>query len=210
MNVNVAQQNACPGTARSKGKVAIVTGSTSGIGLGIARGFAAAGASIVLNGFGKPDEIEDASREIESDATACALPIPRRHVRRRVDRGAWSTPTLDAVRTRRHRRQQCRHPARCAARNVSAGEVGRDPGDQPLLGFPHDAPGAAIECARSKWGRIINVASAHGLVASPFKSAYVAAKHGMVGPDQGNGARDRRGRHHLQRHLPRLRLHAAG
>ncbi len=62
----------------------------------------------------------------------------------------------------------------------------------------------------NKWGRIINIASAHGLVGSAFKSAYVAAKHGMLGLDQGHRARSRRDGHHLQRHLPGLCLHAAG
>ena len=70
---------------------------------------------------------------------------------------------------------------------------------------------AAIPGMKARgWGRIVNVASAHGLVASPFKSAYVAAKHGAGRPDQGRGARARRDRRHLQRHLPGLCLDAAG
>ena len=60
------------------------------------------------------------------------------------------------------------------------------------------------------WGRIINTASAHSLVASPFKSAYVAAKHGIAGPDQDGGAGARDLQDHLQLHQPRLRLDAAG
>ena len=63
---------------------------------------------------------------------------------------------------------------------------------------------------QNKFGRIINIASAHGLVASPFKAAYVAAKHGIVGLTKVDRAGDRRRRHHLQRDLPGLRLHAAG
>ena len=59
-------------------------------------------------------------------------------------------------------------------------EVGPDHRDQPLLGLPHHRRGAAAD-ARQGWGRIVNIASAHGLTASPFKSAYVAAKHGVVG-----------------------------
>ena len=63
---------------------------------------------------------------------------------------------------------------------------------------------------KNNLGRIINIASAHGLVASPFKAAYVAAKHGIVGLTKVIALEDRGGRHHLQRDLPRLRLHAAG
>ena len=59
--------------------------------------------------------------------------------------------------------------------------MGRDPRDQPVVGVPHHARGAARRCASNNFGRIINIASAHGLVASPFKAAYVAAKHGIVG-----------------------------
>ena len=88
--------------------------------------------------------------------------------------------TLDNVRPPRCAGQQCRHPIRLAARTISGREMGRDPVDQPVIGVPHDA--AALPAMRkNKFGRIINIASAHGLVASPFKAAYVAAKHGIVG-----------------------------
>ena len=80
----------------------------------------------------------------------------------------------------RHARQQCRHPACRTARAVSGREVGRDHRHQSVLGVSHHAARAARN-AQNKFGRIINIASAHGLVASPFKSAYVAAKHGIVG-----------------------------
>ena len=62
-----------------------------------------------------------------------------------------------------------------------AGEVGRDPGDQPVGRVPRHPGGAARDEGRAAGAGSINVASAHGLVASPFKAAYVAAKHGMVG-----------------------------
>jgi NAD(P)-dependent dehydrogenase (short-subunit alcohol dehydrogenase family) len=58
--------------------------------------------------------------------------------------------------------------------------MGCDPGDQPVLGLPHHRRRAAGD-AEAGWGRIVNIASAHGLTASPFKSAYIAAKHGIVG-----------------------------
>ena len=62
-----------------------------------------------------------------------------------------------------------------------------------------------------RWGRIVNIASAHALVGSPFKAAYVAAKHGLLGLTcQGGGAGGRRGRRDLQRGLPRLCPHAPG
>ena len=64
---------------------------------------------------------------------------------------------------------------------VPAREVGRDPGDQSFVRVSHDAAGACRRCGQNKFGRIINVASAHGLVGSPFKAAYVAAKHGILG-----------------------------
>ena len=108
-----------------------------------------------------------------------------------------------------HPRQQRRHPARRAARIVSDAEVGRDPRDQPLLGLPHDAAGAAVD-ARQQMGPHHQ----RRLGARPRRLAVQVglcrrqARHGRA--DQGHRARDRRGRHHLQRHLPRLRLHAAG
>ena len=64
---------------------------------------------------------------------------------------------------------------------VPAGEVGRDPRDQPVRRLPRHAARCSPGMKARGWGRIVNVASAHGLVASPFKSAYVAAKHGLVG-----------------------------
>ena len=118
--------------------------------------------------------------------------------------------TLDAVRTARHPGQQRRHPARRPIEEFPADEMGRDPRDQPLVRVPHDPRWRCPAMHKQGWGRIINVASAHGLVASPFKSAYVAAKHGIVGLTKVDRARDCGGRHHLQRDLPRLRLDAAG
>jgi 3-hydroxybutyrate dehydrogenase len=59
--------------------------------------------------------------------------------------------------------------------------MGPDPGHQPVIGIPHHAPCASCDASENGFGRIINIASAHGLVASPFKAAYVAAKHGIVG-----------------------------
>ena len=164
-----------------KDKVSLVTGSTSGIGLGIARAFAAAGAAR------RPQRLRqaggdrgDTSRR-SSRISVCRSPIPpadmsKPELDRRDDRD-------DArhVRQARHPRQQCRHPACGAAAGISRRQMGRHPRHQPSA--PPSTPRAlALPCMiANKWGRIINIASAHGLVGSPFKSAYVAAKHGMLG-----------------------------
>jgi 3-hydroxybutyrate dehydrogenase len=161
-----------------KGRTAIVTGSTSGIGLGIARGLAAAGASIVLNGFAKPSEAEDRVAEIE------ALGV-----------GATFSP---ADMSKAAEIAKCVEGATAAFGRVDI--VVNNAGIQhvaPLESFPPEKWDAILAINLSsafhmtrlvlpamraqQFGRIINVASAHGLIASPFKSAYVAAKHGMVG-----------------------------
>ena len=74
----------------------------------------------------------------------------------------------------------------------------------------HGIAAAVPQMKKQGWGRIINIASAHGLVGSTHKAAYVAAKHGLVGLDQGGRAGDRRHRHHRQRRLPRLGADPAG
>ena len=161
------------------GRVAIVTGSTSGIGLGIARALAAAGADIVINGLGDAAQIETARREL-ADAHGV-----------RVDYDGANLLQPDGA---------------VALVDNSLSRFGRvdilvnNAGIQhvsPIEDFPADKWDAilalnltaafhAIRTAfgpmkKAGWGRIINVASAHGLVASPFKSAYVAAKHGVLG-----------------------------
>ena len=161
------------------GRVAIVTGSTSGIGLGIARALAAAGADIVINGLGDIAQIETVRSEL-ADAHGV-----------RVDYDGANLLQPDGA---------------VALVDNSLSRFGRvdilvnNAGIQhvsPIEDFPADKWDAilalnlsaafhAIRTAfgpmkKAGWGRIINVASAHGLVASPFKSAYVAAKHGIVG-----------------------------
>ena len=162
-----------------KGKSAVVTGSTSGIGLAIARALAAEGANVVLNGFGPADEIQSVRSRLE-----------REHGVRVAYSGA------DML-----------HPGQIQAMVAEAAQIF---GSVDLLvnnaGIQHVAPvdefptekwdailavnlssafhtiRAALPAMKAKgWGRIVNIASAHGLVASPFKSAYVAAKHGLVG-----------------------------
>jgi 3-hydroxybutyrate dehydrogenase len=163
----------------SERRAALVTGSTSGIGLGIATAFAKSGMDVTLNGLGDPVEIERVRAGLERD----------HGVKVRYD-GA-NLMQADA----------------CAAMVESAiGAYGRldvlvnNAGIQfvsPIEEFPVDKWNAIIALNLSasfytmrpafghmkqrQYGRIINIASAHGLVASPFKSAYVAAKHGVLG-----------------------------
>jgi len=162
-----------------QGRTAIVTGSTSGIGLGIARALAQRGANVVLNGFGDASEIE-----------IVRAALAREHaVDVGYDGADMSKPEAIA-----------RMVAAAAERFGHVDIVVNNAGIQhvsPIEEFPlgkWDAIlainlSAAFHTTRAvfagmkarKWGRIVNVASAHGLVASPFKSAYVAAKHGIVG-----------------------------
>ena len=162
------------------GKVAIVTGSTSGIGLGIARALAQAGADVVVNGLGERKEIEFVCGELEN-----GCPFSRVNYN-----GANLTDGGEATKLVEE----------------TAAEFGRvdilvnNAGIQhvsPIESFPAEKYEAILALnLSSAWyttraalagmkergfGRIINVASAHGLVASPFKSAYVAAKHGVLG-----------------------------
>jgi 3-hydroxybutyrate dehydrogenase len=179
MNMNVTLERATAAARTLEGKVAIVTGSTSGIGLGIARGLAAAGATVVLNGFGKQDEIEDTIAEIK-----------KTHAVQVLYSGADMSNAAsieDMVASTLARVQR----VDIVVNNAGIQHVA------PLEKFPTQKWDAILAINLSsafhttrlvlpsmrsnKWGRIINVASAHGLVASPFKSAYVAAKHGMVG-----------------------------
>ena len=178
MNVNVVPQAAMSARAL-EGKVAIVTGSTSGIGLGIARGLAASGASIMLNGFGSTAEIEKVVDELEM---SCAVPIAYSGADMSSPSSIENMVTMTLKRWDR---------VDILVNNAGIQHVAS------LESFPPQKSDAILAINLSsafhttrlvlpamranKWGRIINVASAHGLVASPFKSAYVAAKHGMVG-----------------------------
>jgi len=179
MNMNVTRGQAAATARTLEGRVAIVTGSTSGIGFGIARGLAAAGASIVLNGFGKQEEIEDTIADLKRSFAVSV-----------VYSGADMSDAAsieDMVRGTLDRLKRID----IVVNNAGIQHVA------PLERFPpqkwnqiiainlssafHTTRLALPSMRANKWGRIINVASAHGLVASPFKSAYVAAKHGLVG-----------------------------
>lgn len=156
-------------------RTALVTGSTSGIGHGIAEALARAGCDIVLNGFGDAAAIE---RERASIAQATGVKV-------------------------RYENADMSKPADIEAMMKRVGEVDvlvNNAGIQhvaPIESFPPEKWDAILAINLSaafhatrlaipgmkarKWGRIVNIASAHGLIASPFKSAYVAAKHGLVG-----------------------------
>jgi len=161
------------------GKVSLVTGSTSGIGLGIARALAAAGSDIVLNGFGKPEEVADVQAKITAGFKVRVSYSPAdmskpAAVREMIENTLQSFGRIDIL-----------------VNNAGIQHVA------PLQDFPpekwdailainlssafHTTRLALPSMVQNKWGRIINIASAHGLVASPFKSAYVAAKHGIIG-----------------------------
>lgn len=160
------------------GKTAVITGSTSGIGLGIAKGFAEQGANIVINGFGDKDDIEQERKFIEAMGVKC------------IYHGADMTKPSeieDLIKT--------------AEKEMGGVDIlVNNAGIQfvsPVEEFPDNKWEAiiainlssafyttkhAIPLMKKKgWGRVINICSAHGLVASPFKSAYVAAKHGIMG-----------------------------
>jgi 3-hydroxybutyrate dehydrogenase len=162
-----------------KNKVAIVTGSTSGIGLGIATGLAKAGCNVMLNGFGDPDQIEKTRGELAEIHSVQIL-------------------YSDADMTKPDEIEAMIEQAKADLGGVDI--IVNNAGIQhvaPVDEFPVEKWDAIIAInltsafhmirltlplmKQKGWGRIINIASAHGLIASPYKSAYVSAKHGMLG-----------------------------
>jgi 3-hydroxybutyrate dehydrogenase len=162
-----------------EGKLALVTGSTSGIGLGIADALAARGANVVLNGFGDAAEIERLRADM---AQRHGVKVEFEHA------DLMKTAEVEAL------------VARLVERHGAIDILVNNAGIQhvaPVESFPADRWDAVIalnlsaafhatRCAlpgmRARdWGRIINIASVHGLVASVEKAAYIAAKHGIVG-----------------------------
>ncbi len=161
------------------GRRALVTGSTSGIGLGIARALAREGASVMLNGFGDIEEIERHRQSMEHDF---GVPV-----------GYLNADLTDASEVNRLIRWSIESMGGLDILVNNAGlqfvaPIEEFPVEQwnkiialnlssVFLGMKAAIPGMKAQ----SWGRIINIASAHGLVASPQKIAYVAAKHGVVG-----------------------------
>ena len=156
-----------------QGKVALVTGSTSGIGLAIAKALAAEGARLMINGFGEPADIERECEEMGAihDGADMSKPV---EIERMMKRCADELGAPDIL-----------------VNNAGIQYV------SPLEEFPpekwdaiiainlssafHTTRHAIAAMKQKQWGRVINTASAHSLVASPNKSAYVAAKHGISG-----------------------------
>jgi len=162
-----------------RGQVAVITGSTSGIGLALARAVAARGGEVVLNGLGDPSEIERNRAEMEA---ACGVRVryhgaDMRHGEEVADMVAFAKHELGRLDILVNN---------AGVQHVEAIEkFPADKWEQILainLSSAFYATRAAVPIMKAQGrGRIINVASAHGLVASPFKSAYVAAKHGVIG-----------------------------
>ena len=162
-----------------KGKVALVTGSTSGIGLAIARGFAGQGADICINGFGDAAAIEKERSGIETDFGVKCI-YSGADMSKGTETQAMVTDVIKQLGS-----------VDILVNNAGIQFV------SPVEEFPpekwdqiiainlssafHTTRAAIPNMKAKKWGRIINTASAHALVASPFKSAYVAAKHGIAG-----------------------------
>ena len=167
-------------TRRSlEGRVALVTGSTSGIGLGVAEALAGEGAALVLNGFGDPEQIMRTRDRLAQENTVDV-----------VFSGADLSDPAAIAEMMAYARDVL-GPVDILVNNAGIQHVA------PIAEFPtakwdailainlssafHTIRAALPEMVDRGYGRIINIASAHGLVASPFKSAYVAAKHGVLG-----------------------------
>jgi 3-hydroxybutyrate dehydrogenase len=167
------------GTLMLKAKTAVVTGSTSGIGLAIARAMAKEGANVVINGFGEAAAIETERAGIERDFKVKA---------------AYSAADMS-------KGDEIAEMIRSAEKNFGSVDIlVNNAGIQyvaPVEEFPvekwnqiiainlsaafHAMRAAVPGMKARKWGRIISTASAHSLVASPFKAAYISAKHGLAG-----------------------------
>ncbi|WP_284877539.1 3-hydroxybutyrate dehydrogenase [Brevundimonas sp. MEB006b] len=174
-----ADSQGARGIGDLKGQVAVITGSTSGIGLALARAVAAGGGEVVLNGLGDPAEIERTRADLEASSGVRVLYHPADMTRgdEIADMIAFAERELGRL--------------DILVNNAGIQHV------ESVENFPTDqwekiiainlssafyATRAAIPIMKAEGrGRIINMASAHGLVASPFKSAYVAAKHGVIG-----------------------------
>ena len=158
-----------------QGKTAVITGSNSGIGLGVARELARAGADVVLNSFTDREEDHALAAEIAQEFQVAA-----RYIKADMSKGDECRALIEEA-------------GRCDILVNNAGIQHVAPIDE----FPadkwdaiiainmnsafHTTAAALPKMRAAGWGRVVNIASAHGLTASPYKSAYIAAKHGVVG-----------------------------
>jgi 3-hydroxybutyrate dehydrogenase len=158
-----------------KGKTAVITGSNSGIGLGVAEALAKAGANVVINSFTDRPEDHALAAKIGADHK-----VKARYIAADMSKGADCRALIAAAGT-----------CDILVNNAGIQHV------SPIESFPpekwdailainlssafHTTAVALPMMRKAGWGRVVNIASAHGLTASPFKSAYVAAKHGVVG-----------------------------
>ena len=174
-----ADSRAARGIGDLKGQVAVITGSTSGIGLALARAVAEGGGEVVLNGLGDPAEIERTRADLETSSGVRVLYHPAD-----MTRGDEIAEMIAFAERELGRLDILVNNA--GIQHVES--VENFPTDQwekiiaINLSSAFYATREAIPIMKAQGrGRIINMASAHGLVASPFKSAYVAAKHGVIG-----------------------------
>ncbi|KFE33339.1 3-hydroxybutyrate dehydrogenase [Thioclava atlantica] len=158
-----------------QGKTAVITGSNSGIGLGVARELARAGADVVLNSFTDRDEDHQLAADLGRE-----FGITAHYIKADLSKGAQARALVEQA-------------GRCdiLVNNAGIQHV------SPIEDFPvekwdaiiaimltsafHTTAVALPMMRKAGWGRVVNIASAHGLTASPYKSAYVSAKHGVVG-----------------------------
>jgi 3-hydroxybutyrate dehydrogenase len=160
-------------------KTALITGSTSGIGLAIAKNFASKGANIIINGLGDAQEIEEIRATIAKDfGVQCvysnANMMAPEEIRKMIISSQEQFGSVDILVNNAGIQHVC--------------PIDEFPEDKfnaiiaiNLVASFHAIKAALPKMKEKKWGRIINIASAHALVASPYKSAYVAAKHGIAG-----------------------------
>jgi 3-hydroxybutyrate dehydrogenase len=162
-----------------KGKSVVITGSTSGIGLGMARKFAAAGANVMLNGFGDAHEIEATRAELAETMGVSVAYSPA------------DVTKPDEIALMLQAANQAHRGVDILVNNAGVQHTALTQDFPPekwdlvlatnLSAAFHATRLALPQMLERNWGRIINTASAHGLVASVEKAAYVAAKHGVVG-----------------------------
>lgn len=166
-------------TQNLNGKVALVTGSTSGIGLGIARAFAQQGAHVVLNGFGPEAEISKIISDLQEQ-----YKVQVHYSKADMSKPAEIKTMIEETEKKFGRLDILINNA--GIQFVS--EVSSFPDEKwdaimaiNLSSNFHTIKHAIPLMKKNNWGRIINIASVHGMIASPFKSAYIAAKHGVLG-----------------------------